>query len=151
LTGIINPTLGKTPYHITDSENLKGKLKDITIPSMHRMVSFDITNMYTKIPTDEAIQAIRSYLLNDPPFGERTKMPVDTIIELLQMTLSMAHFLWRGTYHEQTTWLPMGASTSGPSANAYMQPYEKGAVTEYNDTNPGDSGRHAPVLVQTGR
>jgi hypothetical protein len=103
---------------------------------MHRMVSFDVTNIYTKIPREEAIRAIRLYLLNDPTLEERTKMPVGTIIELLQMTLSMAYFLWRGTYYEQTTGLPMGASTSGPSANAYMQPYEHGAVTEYNNTNP---------------
>lgn len=64
--------------------------KEITIPSTHEMVSFDITNMYTKIPRDEAIQIIKTYLLNDPTLEERTKMPVGTIVDLLQMSISMA-------------------------------------------------------------
>jgi hypothetical protein len=69
------------------------------IPPTHKMVSF--FNMYTKIP-----RPIRNYLLDDPTLKERTKIPVDTIIELLQMTLSMAYFIWRGTFYEQINGLP---------------------------------------------
>jgi hypothetical protein len=96
LTRVILPILGKTPFHITDSEDLRGKLMDMTIPNTHQMVSFDNTNMYPKIPREEAIQVIKTYLLNDPTLEERTKMPVRTIIDLLQMNLSMAYFIWRG-------------------------------------------------------
>jgi hypothetical protein len=63
------------------------------IPPTHKMVSFDVTNKYTKIPRDEAIKTIRNYLLDDPTLKERTKIPVVTIIKLLQMTLSMAYFV----------------------------------------------------------
>jgi hypothetical protein len=106
LTCIIQPTLGRTPYHIRDSEDLKGKLKDMIIPPTHKMVSFVVTNMYTEIPRDEAIETICNYLLDDPTLKERTKIPVDTIIKLLQMSLSMAYFVWRGTFYEQTNGLP---------------------------------------------
>jgi hypothetical protein len=76
------------------------------------------------------------YLLNDPTLKERTKIPVDTLIQLLQMSLFMAYFIWRDTFYEQTTGLPIGFSTSSPCAQAYMQPYEHKAVTQYNTQNP---------------
>jgi hypothetical protein len=66
LSRIIQPTLGRTPYHLKVSEDLKDKIKDTIIPPTHKMVSFNITNMYTKIPRDEAIETIRNYLLDDP-------------------------------------------------------------------------------------
>jgi hypothetical protein len=66
LTRIIQPTLGKTPYHLKDSEDLKQKIGDMIIPPTHMMVSFDVTNMYTKIPQNKAVEVIRTYLLNDP-------------------------------------------------------------------------------------
>jgi hypothetical protein len=128
--------LGRTPYHIRDSEDLKGKLKDMIIPPTHKKVLFDVTNMYTKIPRDEAIETIRNYFLDDPTLKERTRIPVDTIMQLLQMTLSMAYFVWSGTFYEQTNGLPQGSSTSGPCAQSYMQPYEHKAVTHYNADNP---------------
>jgi hypothetical protein len=46
LTRIIQPTLGKTSYHLKDSEDLKQKIGDMIIPPTHMMVSFDVTNMY---------------------------------------------------------------------------------------------------------
>jgi hypothetical protein len=116
LTWIIQPTLGKTPYHLKDSKDLKQKIGDMIIPPTHKMVSFDVSNMYTKISKDEAVEAIRTYLLNDPTLKEHTKIPVHTIIELLQMILFLAYFVWRGTFYEQTNGLPMGSSTSGQCA-----------------------------------
>jgi hypothetical protein len=89
------------------------------IPPTHKMISFDVTNMYTKIPRDEAIKTICNYLLDDPTLKECTKIPLDTIIKLLQMTLSMAYFVWRGTFYKQTNGLPQGSSTSGPCAQSY--------------------------------
>jgi hypothetical protein len=129
LTRIIQPTLGKTPYHLKDSEDLKQKIGDMIIPPTHMMVSFDVTNMYTKIPQNKAVEVICTYLLNDPTLKERTMIPIHTIIELLQMSLSMAYFVWRGTFYEQTKGLPIGSFTSNPCAQAYMQPYEHKPVT----------------------
>jgi hypothetical protein len=52
------------------------------------------------------------------------------------MSLSKAYFIWRDTFYEETTGLPIWFSTSGPCAQAYMQPYEHKAVTQYNTQNP---------------
>jgi hypothetical protein len=102
------------------------------IPSTHKVVSFDITNMYKKIPREEPMETIRTYLLNDPTLKERTKIPVHILIELLQMSTSMAYFVWKDTYYEQKNGLPIGSATSGPLAQGYMEPYEHKAVTQYN-------------------
>jgi hypothetical protein len=99
------------------------------------MVSFEITNMYTKIPREEAIETVCTFLLNDPTLKERTKMPVYIIIELLQMSSPMANFIC----YEQTNGLPIGSSTSGPLAQGYMEPYKHKAVTHYNTQNPSSS------------
>jgi hypothetical protein len=66
LTRMIQPTLGRTPYRLKDSKDPKDKIGDMIIPPTHKMVSFDVTNMYTKIPRDEAIKTICNYLLDDP-------------------------------------------------------------------------------------
>jgi hypothetical protein len=57
------------------------------------MVSFDVTNMYTKIPRDKAIEIIHLYLLSDPILKDRTTVPIGNIIELLKMYATMAYFL----------------------------------------------------------
>jgi hypothetical protein len=136
--GLFNQTLGKTPYHLKDSKDLKHKIGGMIIPPTHMMVLFDVT-MFTKISKYEAVEAIHTYLLNDPTLEERTNIPVHTIIELLQMSLSMAYFVWRGTFYEQTKGLPIGSSSNGPCAQAYMQPYEHKAVTQNNTNNPSNT------------
>jgi hypothetical protein len=95
--------------------------------------------IYTKIPRQEGIKTIGTYLLNDLTLKERTKLPVYIIIELLQMSTSMAYFIWKDTYYEQTNGLPIGSSTSDPLAQGYMEPYKHKAVTHYNTQNPSNS------------
>jgi hypothetical protein len=55
------------------------------------------------------------------------------------MSTSMAYFVWKDMYYEQTNGLPIGSSTSGPLAQGYMEPYEHKAVTHYNAQNPSGS------------
>ena len=106
------------------------------------MVSFDLVNMFTSIPVDEAIDRIRTYLLNDPTLKDRTNMPVDVIVKLLQMSTSMAYFVWKGTHYRQTKGAAMGSSTSSPISNAYMEGFEQKATTQYDtgdhNTTPED-------------
>jgi hypothetical protein len=118
------------------------------IPPTHKMVLFDVTNMYTKIPRDEAIETIRNYLLDDPTLEEHTKIPVETIMQILQMTLSMAYFVWRGTFYEQTNGLPQGSSTSGSCAQScnHMSCHPLQCPQPHRRL-----GRNIAVLVSPGR
>ena len=48
---ILSPLVSHTEHHLKDSTDLKGKLEHVTIPSTHRLFSYDLSNMYTNIPT----------------------------------------------------------------------------------------------------
>jgi hypothetical protein len=125
-----------TAHHIKDSIDLVSKLRDKILPPTDILASFDLTNMFTNIPVDEATEVIRDMLNNDHTLHERTSIPVDTITELLQASMSMAYFVWQGIYYSQVRGCAMGSSTCSPISEAYMTKYESRATTAYNTNNP---------------
>ena len=51
------------------------------------LVSFDVTNLFTQVPIDEAFQVIEERLSADTTLMERTSIPVPQLIELLENCL----------------------------------------------------------------
>ena len=54
LAAIPNPPTGKNRFTIKNSYNFVNKIKDLEIP--RKMVSYDISTLFTSIPVDEAIK-----------------------------------------------------------------------------------------------
>ncbi|PNF31848.1 hypothetical protein B7P43_G08911 [Cryptotermes secundus] len=52
------------------------------------LVSFDIVNLFTNVPVDEALQVIRNKLHNDDTLVERSALKVEDIMELLERRVS---------------------------------------------------------------
>ena len=56
------------------------------------MVSLDVVNLFTKVPTDETQMAARDKLVTDPSLEERTCIPVDNLIEMLTFCEKTTYF-----------------------------------------------------------
>jgi hypothetical protein len=97
------------------------------------LISFDVVSLFTKIPLNEAIQAIKE--VADP---QTTK--------LAEVCLQSTFFSFQGEFFEQTSRVAMGSPLSPIVANLYMEKFEKNSLETYplkpsrwkryvNDTN----------------
>ena len=78
LAKILGPLVGNTPHRIKNSGDFVSKLKDLSVAPPRRIVSFDVSALFTSIPTDRAVRA--------------------TYFTFLECT----YFTFRGQYYKQT-------------------------------------------------
>jgi len=95
------------------------------------MVSFDVVSLFTKIPTQLAIETARSKLENDKTLSDRTKMTVDDICEGLKICLGATCLTFRNKYYKQIYGTAMGSPVSVVLANLVMENIEERAVSSF--------------------
>ena len=49
------------------------------------LVSFDVTNLFTQVPVDEALKVLEEWVLADDTLTERTSIPVSQLTELIKL------------------------------------------------------------------
>ena len=54
------------------------------------MVSYELTVLFTSIPTDEALSVARKCLMNDPTLGERTALTAEQVSTLQALCLDIS-------------------------------------------------------------
>ncbi|VDP97914.1 unnamed protein product [Trichobilharzia regenti] len=72
---ILCPINNRSNSRLTNSYEMKDKLNDIQLENDETMVSFDITSLYTNIPINMALEAVKRELTSDPKLSHRTKLP----------------------------------------------------------------------------
>ena len=128
---ILVPLVGHTQHHLRYSADLVDKLRDVVIPSTHRLYSFDLTNMYTNIPTSEAIILAGERLNADTKLKERTPIKPEDVIRLLKLDIELAYFRYGGEFYAQPRGLGMGKSTSSPLSDIFMESLEQNALAPF--------------------
>ena len=79
LATILSPLVGNTQHHVKNSQDFANKVKNLQLEPDETMVSYDVTSLFTCIPTIEAVAAVRGRLLQDNTLHERTKLSPDHI------------------------------------------------------------------------
>ena len=74
------------------------------------MVSFDIVDLYTNIPTDETLQLFRDNLRNNASISAQM---IDELIDLFKVILMQNYFTFNGLFYSQDDGLAMGSPLSG--------------------------------------
>ena len=92
------------------------------------LVSFDVTSLFTNVPTDEAVDIIHRRLLEDEELEERTPLSPDRIAELIRLCLKSTYFSYDGEFYEQREGAAMGFLVSTVVANLYMEFFEELAL-----------------------
>ena len=139
LAKILKPFVGKSPHHITSTQDFVEQARHIKLEPGECLSSYDVSALFTSVPIDPALNIIKDLLDKDNTLKERTVMEVGDIILLLEFCLKNTYFSFQGQFYEQVEGAAMGCPVSPIVANLYMEYLEQKALS----TAP-----HPQVLMQ---
>ncbi|CAH2252484.1 Hypothetical predicted protein, partial [Pelobates cultripes] len=132
----IDPTKEEPIEHLStcikDTPSFVKLLSRTTLPSESVvLVTCDVSSLYTVIPHQEGIEAMRSILSSSLYY---TGPPIEFILELLEIVLSQNYFRFEMEWFRQIAGTSMGAAMAPMYANGYMYCYETKHILEpYKD------------------
>ncbi|XP_047430619.1 uncharacterized protein LOC124999687 isoform X3 [Mugil cephalus] len=107
LASILSPLVGNTPHHIVNSRDFVNKVKDVAA-----IVSYDVTSLFTCIPTREATDVVRKRLQKDDTLASRTNLTPEQVCVLLDLCLTTTYFQFNGGFYRQKHGCAMGSPVS---------------------------------------
>ena len=129
LAKILKPLVGKSPHHITSTQDYVEQVKQIKLEPGECLSSYDVSALFTSVPIDPALNIIKDLLDKDNTLKERTVMEVGDIILLLEFCLKNTYFSFQGQFYEQVEGAAMGSPVSPIVANLYMEHLEQKALS----------------------
>ncbi len=104
LVSILTPYVGNiSNSNIKNNVDLIEKLNNIDVNYEFKMVSFDVTSLFTKVPVDDLIDYL-SDTLNDNDLP----LPKDIVIKLIELCIKDCKFEIKGEYFAQKFGMAMG-------------------------------------------
>ena len=73
-----------------------------------QFITFDVTDLYTMIPRNGALEALGRFLLRHSVKGKVGNLSVDTILKLARLVLDMNYFVYESKYYRQIKVRAMG-------------------------------------------
>ena len=128
LAKTLSPLVGKTEHFVKDSRDFVSKIKDLEVPPGQKLISYDVSALFTSIPTPDAVSVIKKYLENDETLDNRCPLKVDQLLVLLEFCLNTTYFVYNSNFYQQTHGAAMGSPVSPLVANIYMEDFEKRAL-----------------------
>ena len=128
LTKNLRPLVGKSPHHINSTQDFVEQVKHITLAPGEFFSSYDVPALFTLVPVDPALKVTKDLLEKDPTLKDRTVLPVEDIILLLEFCLKNMYFSFQDQFYEQVKGVAMGSLVSPIVANLYMEYFEQKAV-----------------------
>lgn len=100
----------------------RGRLKSSTV-----FCTFDITDLYTMIPQEEALDVLVEFLVH---FGYKkvNGVPIDAIRKLARIVLEENVFTYNGKFYRQVVGGAMGSAFTLTLANIFMWKWERKLV-----------------------
>ena len=96
------------------------------------LASFDVVSLFTKVPTELAIDVARRHPEEDETLSDRTNLTVNNIIVLLDLCLKATYLMYRGCYYQQIFGTAMGSPVSVTVANLVMEAIEERALSTFD-------------------
>ena len=118
----LQPEVCKLKSYTKDSTDAMNKLAEIKgeITEHDILVTMDVHSLYTNIPNDEGIQAVREKLNNSP-----SRIPTRVINTFLLLILTLNNFIFNGVNYLQTLGCAMGTICAPSYANIFMGRFEE--------------------------
>ena len=129
LAKILKPLVGQSPHHINSTQDFVEQAKHFKLESGECLSSYDVSDLFTSVPIDPALNIIKDLLVKDNTLKERTVMDVEDIILLLEFCLKNTYFSFQGQFYEQVEGAAMGSPVSPIVANLYMEYLEQKALS----------------------
>ena len=125
LARVLNAVKGKNPHAIKNSNDFVNKIKELEVPPPYKLVSFDVSALFTSIPVDLALSSIRSKLIKDNSWRKETELSLEQVMSLLELCLSNTYFVFRSKFYKQKFGAPMGSPISPGVADLCMEVFEE--------------------------
>ena len=93
LAKILKPFVGKSPHHITSTQDFVEQARHNKLEPGYCLSSYDVSALFTSVPIDPALNIIKDLLDKDTTLKERTVMDFGDIILLLEFCLITPTFL----------------------------------------------------------
>ena len=87
LAKILKPLVGKSPHHITSTQDFVEQAKQIKLEPGECLSSYDVSTLFTSVAIDPTLNIIKDLLDKDTTLKERTVMEVSDIILQLEFCL----------------------------------------------------------------
>ena len=129
LSRILKPLVGRSPYHIQNSQDFIQQIQGIQLQPNQCMVSFDVKALFTSVPIQPAITIIKKLLEEDQSLQQRTTKSVNNITCLLEFCLKSTYFTYQGKHFEQLEGASMGSPISPIVANLFVENFEEKAIS----------------------
>ena len=75
LARILTPLAGNSTHVVRNSKSFVDRIRNVETLPQDRLVSFDVTSLFTQVPVDEAIRVVEEKLSMDETLQERTSIP----------------------------------------------------------------------------
>ena len=129
LSRILKPLVGRSPYHIQNTQDFIQQIEGPQLQPDQCMVSFDVKALFTSVPIQPAITIIKKLLKEDQSLQQRKIMSVNNITCLLEFCLKSTYFTYQGKHYEQLEGAAMGSPIRPIVANLYMENFEQKAIS----------------------
>lgn len=118
----LQPEVCKLKSYTKDSTDTINKLSKIRndIKKEDILVTMDVRSLYTNIPNEEGIQAVRDTLNASP-----SRLPTRVITTFLTLILMLNNFIFNGINFLQTKGCAMGTKCAPTYANIFMGKFEE--------------------------
>lgn len=93
-----------------------------------QFITFDVTDLYTMIPRDGALEALGRFLVRNSVQGKIGNVSVDTTLKLARLVLDTNYFVYNGKYYRQIKGGAMGSPFTMTLANVYMLEWEQSLI-----------------------
>ena len=127
----LQPLVKKLPSYIKDSSHFLHKVEQINqqikLPPNDILVTWDVKSLYTNIPHDDSLDALKLTL-------EESQVPknkTETILEFSKLVLNSNHFKFLGKYYLQKSVTAMGTKMAPSYANLCMGVLEDRMINLY--------------------
>jgi hypothetical protein len=107
-------------YDVTNSTDLATVLDKLHVNENHRLMAFEIQDLFVNIPIQETLKITKSLLLknNNPNVTQQ-------IIELLRLILSQNYFTFQNKIHQAQKGISKGSPISSAIAEIFLQHMEE--------------------------
>ena len=123
--------LTKNDYTINNTRDFIDRLNRLSISTGEKMVSFDVSSLFSNVPLDFTIDIILKKIYNEKII--KTKLKRDQFKDLLELCTKDLHFSFNGKMFRQIDGVAMGSPLGPVIANIFMSELEGELVPQLND------------------
>ena len=128
LAHILIPLTGNSEHTVRNSKSFADKIHNLETLPHNRLVSFDVASLFTQVPVDDALRVVEAKLCVDESLQERTSIPSEHLVRLVELCLWSTYFEFQEKFYEQSDGAAMGSPLSPVIANIYMEHIEEKAL-----------------------